>query len=156
MNQFYASWLELARSTAIGRGLSWNPDFDDVTGKVAKTQRWGLNSAVGLPPDREIWMSHFGHLPRDMELLPTVWKCSKTNCEPPELMSKDWREFLQASISHELFIKQNKVSNASAHARAIRTFLFAQVKLPHGSCAPLNSSRPTTLRCNREPRVNSR
>lgn len=136
MNQFYAIWLELARSTAIGRGLSWNPEFDDVTGKVAKTQRWGLNSAVGLPPDKEIWMSHFGHLPRDMELLRKVWKCPKVSCEPPELMSKDWREFLQASISHELFIKQNKVSNASAHARAIRTISLCAGQTPPWELRP--------------------
>ncbi|MBY6013723.1 hypothetical protein KUV75_02245 [Qipengyuania gaetbuli] len=136
MNQFYANWLELARSTAIGRGLSWNPDFDDVTGKVAKTQRWGLNSAVGLPPDREIWMSNFGHLRRDIELLRKVSKCPKTNCEPPELMSEDWREFLQASISHELFIKQNKVSNASAHARAIRTISLCAGQTPPWELRP--------------------
>ena len=141
MNQFYASWLELARTTAIGRGLSWNPEFDNVTGKISRTQRWGLSSAVGLPPDKEIWMSHFGHVPGDIDLLPKVSKCSKTNCEPPELMSKDWREFMQASISHELFIKKNKVSNASAHVRAIRTISLCAGETPPWELRPAEIER---------------
>lgn len=120
MNRFYEGWLQNARGKAEHSGLTWNPDFCAKTGKIEKVQRWGLCSLIGLPPP-EKWLSGFQHLGIDIAVLGEILEAQGSSQKPTLVMASEWREFLQAAVTHELLIKRNKVNQAIAVARAVKT-----------------------------------
>lgn len=131
MNRFYEGWIGTARDKVIACGLTWNPEHCPTTGKIVRAQRWNLTELVGLCPPPTHWFSSFAYVEDDIVALNNIRTAQSDDLARPRVMSREWQECLQAALVHVLLMKRNKLSQAMAYYRAIRTLsLTAAEKKP--------------------------
>lgn len=144
MNRFYEGWLATAHEKAVVSGLTWNPEHCPTTGKIDRTQRWNLTELVGLSPPPTLWMSSLAHVEDDVVALRDIRSAQGEYLTHPMVMSLQWQEFLQAALVHVLLVKRNKVSQAMAYYRAIRTLSLCAAEKSLGISRQQTSNLPIT------------
>jgi hypothetical protein len=107
MNDFYRSFVDVAKCLAVANGLPWDLPYDSA-GSIAKGQGWNLTKLAGMVPPPAFWLSDLGLYEPGLAGLNLVRAQKNLSPMANVAMPSTWQDIYKAVILHEIIVRKNK------------------------------------------------
>lgn len=111
MNPHFAAFIELGKSLAAERDLTWDIPLDQG-GTALQGNEWDLTALAGdLPPRRTL--RHFSSEQTAIDALNTFRSVNGLQLHTSAPLSSAWQDLIKAVVMEQLFIRKNTVSHTA-------------------------------------------
>lgn len=130
MNQHYTAFIELGKTLAGGKGLTWDFQVNDE-GDAIDGVGWNLTECVGDVPPPAFYLRNLGQDPKTLQII-NVERASEglmPLCR--QALSPAWQNLVKAAVAEQLFVKRNSTGHVYNNiARPLRVLATCVEKEP--------------------------